>query len=63
MIKEYSIRLEKPDWKELYTDKKKDLYSWIRNTEEGLKSLKVEVTVEGSIENVLRVLNENHKYR
>ena len=63
MVKEYSIRLEKSDWKELYTDKKKDLYSWIRNTEEGLKSLKVEVTVEGSIENVLRVLNENHKYR
>jgi hypothetical protein len=63
MIKEYSIRLEKPDWKELYTDKKKDLFSWIRNTEEGLKSLKLEVTVEGSMENVLRVLNENHKYR
>lgn len=63
MIKEFRIRLEKPDWKELYTDKKKDLFSWIRNTEEGLKSMKVEVTVEGSMENVLRVLNENHKYR
>jgi|LauGreDrversion4_2_1035121.scaffolds.fasta_scaffold745489_2 hypothetical protein len=63
MVKEYNIRLDKPDWKELYTDKKKDLYSWIRNTEEGLKSMKVEVTVEGSMENVLRVLNENHKYR
>jgi hypothetical protein len=63
MIKEYKLRLEKPDWRELHTDSKKGLQSWIRNTEEGLKSLKVEVIVQGSMENVLRVLNENHKYR
>jgi hypothetical protein len=63
MINELNIRINKRDWKDLYTDKSKDLYSWIRNTDEGLKSLKVQVDVEGSMENVLRVLNENHKYR
>lgn len=63
MLGEFDIRVIKDDWKDLYTDKKKDLYSWIRNTEQGLKSMKVELTVEGSMENVLRVLNENHKYR
>ena len=63
MIKEFKLRLEKPDWRELHSDSKRALQSWIRNTEEGLKSLKVEVIVQGSMENVLRVLNENHKYR
>jgi hypothetical protein len=63
MLKEYKLRLEKPDWQKLHTDSKRALKSWIRNTEEGLKSLKVEVIVQGSMETVLRVLNENHNYR
>ena len=63
MLPEYKLRLEKPDWQKLHMDSKRALKSWMRNTEEGLKSLKVEVIVQGSMENVLRVLNENHKYR
>ena len=63
MLKEYKLRLEKPDWQKLHNDPRRALKSWIRNTEEGLKSLKVEVIVQGSMETVLRVLNENHNYR
>ena len=63
MLNEYKLRLEKPDWGKLHFDSKRALKSWIRNTEDGLKSLKVEVIVQGSMENVLRVMNENHKYR
>ena len=63
MLKEYDIRVNKDDWKELVFDQKLFMKSWIRNTELGHKSMKVELVIEGQMTNVLRVLNENHKYR
>ena len=47
MLKEYDIRVNKNDWEELVNDNKRHLKSWIRTTEQGLKSMKVELIVEG----------------
>ena len=47
MLKEYDIRVHKDDWKELLFDNKLFMKSWIRNTELGHKSMKVELIIEG----------------
>lgn len=47
MLKEYDIRVKKDDWKELVFDNKLFMKSWIRNTELGHKSMKVELIIEG----------------
>ena len=37
--------------------------AWIRTTDTGLKSMKVEFTVNGSVQSVLCILNKSHIYR
>jgi START domain len=51
------------DWKDLYSDASKNLVSWERTTDEGFKSMKAEIIIEAEMEDILRVINDNPKYR
>ena len=56
-LKEMDMKILSPDWAELYTDKKKGIVSWQRTSDEGVKSMKAEFIVEGTMINLLKVLN------
>ena len=51
--------LDARDWAELYTDIDKGIYSWQRVTSDGFKSMKAEFVVEGRMESLVTVLNDN----
>ena len=51
------------DWTELYTDIEEGVYCWVRDTEQGLKSTKMQMTIEGKVNDLLKVLANDPKYR
>ena len=56
-------RLALPDWKELYSDIEEGIYSWQRDTADGLKSTKIQMTLDGRVQDLLKVLANDGKYR
>jgi len=56
-------RFQLTDWKELYSDIEEGVYSWQRDTAEGLKSTKIQMTLEGKVSDLLKVLANDPKYR
>jgi hypothetical protein len=49
-------RFRLSDWKELYNDIEEGVYSWQRDTADGLKSTKIQMTLEGKVPDLLKVL-------
>jgi|LauGreDrversion4_2_1035121.scaffolds.fasta_scaffold476554_1 hypothetical protein len=63
LIQELEDRIVLKDWVHLWNDDTEKVYSWSRNTSTGLKSMKAELTINGSIKSLCNVLNDNGKYR
>jgi len=63
MVKKMNELSKLTDWRELLIDPTVGVSSWIRTSDEGLKSMKVVFEVEGTVADVLLVITDQESYR